>query len=216
MRGVRRRGDLLAILSVLSLGTGPCLPEAKAGAASNVFVTVEAASGVENAGEGFAVEDSGEVRITPRRDWRLVSPPGGRAFVAPGRPAVWKVAIEGVSEEEEEAFGAFVRHVADVDGGELWTREGTNALVAVSITCEPRDLPAKERISVTGPGGYLFERKDGRYEEVRGSEGFSASEINSKQSSTCTGTRPRPGYGTARSRRTTGRAGPPTRSSSRW
>lgn len=121
------------------------------------------------------------MRITPRRDWRLVSPPGGRAFVAPGRPAVWKVAIEGVSEEEEEAFGAFVRHVADVDGGELWTREGTNALVAVSVACEPRDLPAKERISVTGPGGYLFERKDGRYEEVRGSEGFSASEINSKQ-----------------------------------
>lgn len=37
MGGVRKRGDLLAILS---LGTGSCLPEAKAGAASNVFVTV--------------------------------------------------------------------------------------------------------------------------------------------------------------------------------
>lgn len=68
-----------------------CLFEVKAGAASNVFVVVEASSAVENAGEGFAVEDSGEVRISPRRDWRLVSPQGGRAFVSPGRPAAWKV-----------------------------------------------------------------------------------------------------------------------------
>lgn len=88
MRGRWKR----LVLAVLGLGTCLWMPDVEAGAASNVFVTVEADSTVENAGEGFAVETSGEVRITPRRDWRLVSPPGGKAFVSPGRPVVWKVA----------------------------------------------------------------------------------------------------------------------------
>lgn len=81
-----------SVLAVFSLGVCLWLPDVEAGVASNVFVTVESASGiVENAGDGFSVEDSGEVRISPRRDWRLVSPQGGRAFVSPGRPAAWKV-----------------------------------------------------------------------------------------------------------------------------
>ncbi len=421
-----------SVLAVLGLGTCLWSIEVEAGSASNVFVTVESASGiVENAGDGFSVESSGEVRITPRRDWRLVSPPGGRAFVAPGRPAAWKVvsylgedtksggvhrcsflvttnvthvsapelaassapvgpfvytrpatgvdvavgfaagqvtngvhriettwedcecgkkhepssetdempvnfgsyewavssgsqsgqsctitlpnkakgqhsvsatvtasvggcegckrtctatnsftvselsvacpawiginrtddgpdrtgisatatldpkledaecaweysgvcepvvestnpyqynltvtngnvasekylseevkatvlgctavtnftvvkvdvAIDGASEDDEEKVGAFVRHVADAGESGLWTSEGTNALVAVSVTCEPKDLPAKERISVTGSDGYLFERKNGVYEEIRGAVEYPASEIGGK------------------------------------
>ena len=420
------------VLAVLGLGTCLWMPDVEAGAASNVFVTVEADSTVENAGEGFAVETSGEVRITPRRDWRLVSPPGGKAFVSPGRPVVWKVAsvlgedtktggvhrcsfpvttniihvsapglaassapvgpfvyarpsagadvtvgfaarqvtngmhlvetkwercecgkahdplsetvvkpvnfglyewttpsgpqsgqscqvalpdkakgmhmvsatvtasageceecrlsctatngftvselsvscpawlglnrtddgpdrtgisatatldpeledaecawgysgvcepaveptnsyqynltvtnrdvasegylteevkatvlgctavtnftvvkvdvaIDGSMEEEEEKVGAFVRHVADVDGGELWTREGTNALVAVSVACEPRDLPEEAAIKVLGPAGYLFERKGGGYVKVEDAVEYPASEIAGKR-----------------------------------
>ncbi len=428
MRGRWKR----LVLAVLGLGTCLWMPDVEAGAASNVFVTVEADSTVENAGEGFAVETSGEVRITPRRDWRLVSPPGGKAFVSPGRPVVWKVAsvlgedtktggvhrcsfpvttniihvsapglaassapvapfvyaspsagadvtvgfaarqvtngmhlvetkwercecgkahdplsetvvkpvnfglyewttpsgpqsgqscqvalpdkakgmhmvsatvtasageceecrlsctatngftvselsvscpawlglnrtddgpdrtgisatatldpeledaecawgysgvcepaveptnsyqynltvtnrdvasegylteevkatvlgctavtnftvvkvdvaIDGSMEEEEEKVGAFVRHVADVDGGELWTREGTNALVAVSVACEPRDLPEEAAIKVLGPAGYLFERKGGGYVKVEDAVEYPASEIAGKR-----------------------------------
>ena len=64
------------LLAILSLGMCLCLFEVKVGAASNVFVVVEASSAVENAGEGFAVEDSGEVRISPRRDceWSITGP----------------------------------------------------------------------------------------------------------------------------------------------
>ena len=90
------------------------------------------------------------------------------------------VAIGGTSEKEEEKVGAFVRHVADAEGGEQWTSEGTNALVSVSITCEPKDLPTKEKVSVTGPNEFLFERKNGGYEKIRGTVEYPASEIGGK------------------------------------
>ena len=49
------------------------------------------------------------------------------------------VSIGGAGEDKEESEGAFIPYVADAADGR-WTEDGTNALVAVSITCEPRDL----------------------------------------------------------------------------
>ena len=71
------------------------------------------------------------------------------------------VVANGVGEAKEETEGAFIPYVADAANGQ-WTEEGTNALVAVSITCEP-ELPASESVSITAPEGALYARFNGAY-----------------------------------------------------
>ena len=87
------------------------------------------------------------------------------------------VTIDGVGEDKEESEGAFIPHVADAADGR-WTEEGTNALVAVSITCEPRDLPDGETVAVTVPEKSLYVRHDGRYAAVPEHFDFSAGLLN--------------------------------------
>ena len=64
------------------------------------------------------------------------------------------VTIGKVGEDKEETEGAFVPYVADTSDG-LLSEEGTNALVAVSIKCEP-ELPPNEVITISAPVGFLY------------------------------------------------------------
>lgn len=65
------------------------------------------------------------------------------------------VTAAAVGEDKEESEGAFIPYVADKDG--LISVEGTNKLVAVSITCEP-ELPRNEMVTVLHTGqGELYE-----------------------------------------------------------
>ncbi len=75
------------------------------------------------------------------------------------------VTIGGVGEDKEETEGAFIPYVADAADGR-WTEEGTNALVAVSITCEPRDLPDGEVVTITTPEKSLYVKRSGKYYEM--------------------------------------------------
>ena len=87
------------------------------------------------------------------------------------------VAVGGAGEGKEESEGAFIPYVADAADGR-WTEDGTNALVAVSITCEPRDLPDGETVAVTVPEKSLYVRHDGRYAAVPEHFDFSAGLLN--------------------------------------
>ena len=75
------------------------------------------------------------------------------------------VTIGGVGEEKEEKEGAFIQYVADAANGQ-WTEEGINALVAVSITCEPENLPADEMITISAPAKSLYIRYRGKYHAI--------------------------------------------------
>ena len=75
------------------------------------------------------------------------------------------VEIGGVGEDEEESVGAFVQYAPDA-ANRLWTEEGTNALVAVLIKCEPKDLPDSEAISISVPPKTLYLRRDGKYNAI--------------------------------------------------
>ncbi len=83
------------------------------------------------------------------------------------------VTIGGVGEEKEEKEGAFIQHVADAANGQ-WTEEGTNALVAVSITCEPENLPADEMIKISAPAKSLYIRHNGKYYVIPDETNFPA------------------------------------------
>ena len=72
------------------------------------------------------------------------------------------VTIGGVGEDKEETEGAFVQYVQDAANGQ-WTEEGTNALVAVSITCEPENLPTNEVVTISAPAKSLYIRRRGKY-----------------------------------------------------
>ena len=72
------------------------------------------------------------------------------------------VTIGGVGEDKEETEGAFVQYVKDAANGE-WTEDGTNALVAVSITCEPENLPTNEVVTISAPAKSLYIRRRGKY-----------------------------------------------------
>lgn len=66
-----------------------------------------------------------------------------------------EVKVGDVGEDKEESEGTFIPYVADNDG--LISVEGTNKLVAVSITCEP-ELPRNEMVTVLHTGqGELYE-----------------------------------------------------------
>ena len=82
------------------------------------------------------------------------------------------VTIGDVGEDKEETEGAFVQFVPDAPGG-LWTSEGTNALVNVSIMCEP-ELPTNETVSITAPEGALYARLNGKYYAMPGEFDFPA------------------------------------------
>ena len=75
------------------------------------------------------------------------------------------VTIGGVDEEKEETEGAFVQYVADAANGE-WTARETNALVAVSITCEPENLPEDEMVTISAPEKSLYIRYRGKYHAI--------------------------------------------------
>jgi hypothetical protein len=75
------------------------------------------------------------------------------------------VTIGGVGEKKEEKEGTFIQYVADAESGQ-WTEEGTNALVAVSITCEPENLPADEMITISAPAKSLYIRYRGKYHAI--------------------------------------------------
>ena len=75
------------------------------------------------------------------------------------------VTIGGVGEDEEESTGAFVKYAADAANG-LWTAEGTNSLVAVSITCEPKNLPEDEEIVISAPEKSLYAKFGEKYYAV--------------------------------------------------
>lgn len=72
------------------------------------------------------------------------------------------VTIGGVGEDKEETEGAFVQYILDAANGQ-WTEEGTNALVAVSITCEPENLPTNEVVTISAPAKSLYIRRRGKY-----------------------------------------------------
>ena len=72
------------------------------------------------------------------------------------------VTINGVGEDKEETEGAFVQYVPDAADG-LWTEEGTNALVGVSIACMPEDLPPEEEVTICAPAKSLYIRHNGKY-----------------------------------------------------
>ena len=72
------------------------------------------------------------------------------------------VTIGGVGEGKEETEGAFVQYILDAANGQ-WTEEGTNALVAVSITCEPENLPTNEVVTISAPAKSLYIRRRGKY-----------------------------------------------------
>lgn len=83
------------------------------------------------------------------------------------------VTIGGVGEEKEEKEGAFIQYVADAANGQ-WTEEGTNAIVAVSITCEPENLPADEMITISAPEKSLYIRHNGKYYVIPDETSFPA------------------------------------------
>jgi hypothetical protein len=83
------------------------------------------------------------------------------------------VSIGGVGEEKEEKEGAFIQYVADAESGQ-WTEEGTNAIVAVSITCEPENLPEDEMVTISAPEKSLYIRHNGKYYVIPGETSFPA------------------------------------------
>ena len=74
------------------------------------------------------------------------------------------VMIGGVGEDKEETEGAFLPYVADSPDG-LLSEDGTNALVAVSIKCEP-SLPPNEVITISAPVGSLYLKENGLYVNI--------------------------------------------------
>ena len=72
------------------------------------------------------------------------------------------VSIGDIGEDKEESEGAFVQYILDAANGQ-WTEEGTNALVAVSITCEPENLPTNEVVTISAPAKSLYIRRRGKY-----------------------------------------------------
>lgn len=65
------------------------------------------------------------------------------------------VAIGGVAEAKEETEGAFLGFAADATN-DIWTAEGTNTLLGVSIQCWPLDLPTSEMVKLEFPDGFLY------------------------------------------------------------
>ena len=55
-----------------------------------------------------------------------------------------------------------MQYVPDAADG-LWTEEGTNALVGVSIACMPEDLPPEEEVTICAPAKSLYIRHNGKY-----------------------------------------------------
>ena len=91
------------------------------------------------------------------------------------------VEINGVKEEKEETEGAFIPYVADATN-DVISVEGTNKLVEVKFTCEPKNLPNNEMVKVScSTPGELYERlANGDLIKIT-STNYPACEIGSRQ-----------------------------------
>lgn len=88
------------------------------------------------------------------------------------------VQVSGVSEEEEETNGVYVAYAPDAADG-TWTRQGTNSLVAVGISCNPPNLPESEMVTISCPAGFLYEKTGGVYSPAAST--YKACEVSGRQ-----------------------------------